>query len=200
MYLRYGKKYGVNLSEHEILLRFREAYAMPWAESTIRYVGDGRPFWRHIVSYATGNTDPELFEEIYEYYARGEAWSVSPGACESLQRIRDRGIRTAIVSNFDTRLRRILRELEIDRLFDTVVVSAEVGVEKPNPLLFHQACEALEVRPEQAIHVGDDRKNDVFGARDAGCFVWLWGSDVHNFAEVERRLESGNLYDSLSGV
>ena len=200
VYLRYGRKYGVALSEAEVLRRYRQAYSTPWAGSTIRYVGDGRPFWRFIVSRATGCDDPELFEEIYSYYARAEAWSVSPGACDSLARIRAAGIKTAVVSNFDTRLRTIMAELGIDHLFDAVAVSAEVGAEKPNPLLFHAACDALGVVPGEAIHVGDDRRNDLFGGRDAGCFVWLWGADVHNFLEVERRLETGNLYDSLSGV
>ena len=40
------------------------------------------------------------------------------------------------------------------------------------------------MRPEDALHVGDDRRNDVWGARDAGCDAWLWGSDVHSFKEV----------------
>jgi FMN phosphatase YigB (HAD superfamily) len=139
----------VALSELEVLRRFREAYSKPWGGSTIRYVDDGRPFWRFIVAHATGSHDQRLFEDIYEYYARGEAWSVSPGACDSLQRIRQMGFRTAVVSNFDSRLRRIMADLDIDRLFDCVVVSAEVGAEKPNPLVFERACEALGVAPEQ---------------------------------------------------
>ena len=32
--------------------------------------------------------------------------------------------------------------------------------------------------------MGDDRRNDIWGARDAGCDAWLWGSDVHSFKEV----------------
>lgn len=200
MYLRYGRKYGVTLSEREVLRRFRDAYNQPWGGSTIRYVGDGRPFWRFIVARTLGSADEALFEEIYEYYARAAAWFVSPGACESLARLRAAGYRTAVVSNFDSRLRRIMRELDIDGLFDAVVISAEVGAEKPNPLLFERACEALGVAPEHAVHVGDDRRNDLYGARDAGCFAWLYGADVHNFAEVERRLETGNFYDSMSGV
>jgi FMN phosphatase YigB (HAD superfamily) len=40
------------------------------------------------------------------------------------------------------------------------------------------------VKPEEAVHVGDDRRNDIWGARDAGCDAWLWGSDVHSFKEV----------------
>lgn len=42
----------------------------------------------------------------------------------------------------------------------------------------------LGVSPEDALHIGDDRRNDIWGARDAGCDAWLWGSDVHSFKEV----------------
>lgn len=43
-------------------------------------------------------------------------------------------------------------------------------------------------------------RNDLFGARDAGCYAWLWGQDVASFADVERRLVTGNYFDSLDGV
>eukprot|EP00258_Populus_trichocarpa_P027071 XP_024443090.1 uncharacterized protein LOC7458927 isoform X3 [Populus trichocarpa] len=59
----------------------------------------------------------------------------------------------------------------------------KVAAEKPNPTIFLKACELLEVKPEDAVHVGDDRRNDIWGARDAGCDSWLWGSDVHSFKE-----------------
>lgn len=188
VYLRYGKKYGVKLDAREVLLRYREAYNTPWGQSTLRYVDDGRPFWKSIVSYATNCNNEDLFEEIYEYYAQGDAWSVSPGAVEALHRIKtELNLKTAVVSNFDTRLRRIMHELGLSKVFDAIIVSAEVGAEKPNPILFEAACDALGVETSAAVHVGDDRRNDLYGARDAGCFAWLWGADVHNFAEVERR-------------
>lgn len=60
----------------------------------------------------------------------------------------------------------------------------QVEAEKPNPTIFLKACELLGVEPEDAVHVGDDRRNDVWGARDAGCDAWLWGSDVNSFKEV----------------
>lgn len=86
VYLRYGRKHGVMLSEGEVLERFRKAYGTPWGDSSLRYVDDGRPFWRFIVRESTGSDSEQLFEEIYEYYARGEAWCVCPGAIESLKR------------------------------------------------------------------------------------------------------------------
>lgn len=51
-------------------------------------------------------------------------------------------------------------------------------------MIFLKACELLGVNPEDAVHVGDDRRNDIWGGRDAGCDAWLWGSDVHSFKEV----------------
>lgn len=198
VYLRYAARYGCCLTADQILQRFRVAYNTPWPDSAIRYVEDGRPFWRFIVRESTGCE--AAFEEIYEYYARGEAWTLAPGAVACLQRMRDAGMRIALVSNFDTRLRRIMAEMGLNRLFDAVVISAEVEAEKPNPRIFEAACAALGLPPEACVHVGDDRRNDVFGARDAGCFAWLWGQDVHSFSEVERRLQSGNYWDSLDGV
>jgi len=44
------------------------------------------------------------------------------------------------------------------------------------------------VNPEDAVHVGDDRRNDVWGARDAGCDAWLWGSEVTSFKQVNESL------------
>ena len=43
----------------------------------------------------------------------------------------------------------------------------QVAAEKPNPTIFLKACELLDVKPEDAVHVGDDRRNDIWGARDA---------------------------------
>ncbi|KAL4425845.1 hypothetical protein ABPG75_009861 [Micractinium tetrahymenae] len=200
VYLRYAKKYGCNLNPQEVLQRYRQAYNTPWGHSTIRYVGDGRPFWRHIVFESTGCCNDQMFEELYDYYARGSSYFVTPGAPESLRRIRAAGIRTAVVSNFDTRLWRILKELGISDLFDAVIISAEVHAEKPNPVIFEAACAALGLPPEQCVHVGDDRRNDLYGARDSGCFAWLWGQDVFTFEQVERRLATGNFFDSLTDV
>ena len=65
-----------------------------------------------------------------------------------------------------------------------MLLNFQVAAEKPNPTIFLKACELLGVKPEEAVHIGDDRRNDIWGARDAGCDAWLWGSDVYSFKEV----------------
>ncbi|XP_073305854.1 uncharacterized protein [Primulina huaijiensis] len=189
IYREIGEKYGVDYSEVEILNRYRRAYGQPWGKSRLRYVDDGRPFWQFIVSYSTGCSALQYFEELYDYYTTEKAWHFcDPNAEKVFYSLRKCGIKVAVVSNFDTRLRPLLRALKCDHWFDAVAVSAEVEAEKPNPMIFLKACELLGVQPEDAVHVGDDRRNDIWGARDAGCDAWLWGSDVNSFEEVAQRI------------
>ncbi|KAK9157393.1 hypothetical protein Scep_003967 [Stephania cephalantha] len=189
IYRKIGEKYGVEYSEDEILYRFRRAYGQPWGQSRLRYVDDGRPFWQYIVSSSTGCSDSQYFEELYHYYATDKAWRLCDPEAEGVfKALRKAGVKLAVVSNFDTRLRLVLRALNCGHWFDAIAVSAEVAAEKPNPTIFLKACELLGVKPEDAVHVGDDRRNDIWGARDAGCDAWLWGSDVHSFKEVAQRI------------
>ncbi|EPS70560.1 hypothetical protein M569_04202, partial [Genlisea aurea] len=189
IYRQIGAKYGVNYSECEILNRYRRAYEQPWGKSCRRYVNDGRQFWQYIVSSSTGCSDSHYFEELYNYYTTEKAWHLcDPDAGNALEALRKAGVKVGVVSNFDTRLRPLLRALKCDHWFDAVAVSAEVEAEKPNPVIFLKACELLGVHPEDAVHVGDDRRNDVWGARDAGCDAWLWGADVKSFREVAERI------------
>ncbi|KAF8068398.1 kin-1 [Scenedesmus sp. PABB004] len=190
VYLRYAQPYGCALSDDEVLQRFRRAYNTPW-RGPLRYVGDGRPFWRFIVQQSTGCDSEEMFEQVYEHYTRPSAWALAPGAVPALERLRGAGVRLACVSNFDTRLRPLLDDLGVAGLFDAIIVSAEVGAEKPNPVIFDAALARLGTRPGDAVHVGDDRRNDVWGARDAGVAAWLWGVDVRSFDAVARRVLAG---------
>ncbi|GAB4851740.1 hypothetical protein Ancab_031142 [Ancistrocladus abbreviatus] len=189
IYRQFGEKYGVEYSEDEILRRYRRAYEQPWVRSRLRYVDDGRPFWRYIVTSSTGCSDNQYFEELYHYYMTDKAWHLcDPNAEKVFEALRKAGVKVALVSNFDTRLRPLLRTLNCEHWFDAVAVSAEVSAEKPNPTIFLKACEFLGVKPDDAVHVGDDRRNDIWGARAAGCDAWLWGSDVYSFKEVAQSI------------
>ncbi|KAL7197639.1 hypothetical protein ACSBR2_020215 [Camellia fascicularis] len=105
------------------------------------YVNDGRPFWQYIVSSSTGCSDSQYFEELYNYYTTEKAWHIcDPDAEKVFKTPRNAGVKLAVVSNFDTRLRPVFRALNCDYWFDVVAVSAEVEAEKPNPTIFIKAC------------------------------------------------------------
>ncbi|MEM7158673.1 MAG: HAD-IA family hydrolase [Myxococcota bacterium] len=160
---------------------------------------DWRPYWAEVVRVSTGVESPELLEALFDYYTRADAWRVTPGAEACARAVAERGMKVAVVSNWDTRLRRTLGELRVLEWIDTAIISAELGVEKPAPGIFHRACERLDVEPACALHVGDDANDDVAGARAAGCHALHWPAQVGSFAALARRLLTPRVDASVSG-
>ena len=48
--------------------------------------------------------------------------------------------------------------------FETIVLSSQVGVKKPNSRIFARALSDLNVKPEKAVFVGNDMEADMLGA------------------------------------
>ncbi|XP_062191755.1 uncharacterized protein LOC133895452 isoform X3 [Phragmites australis] len=150
--------------------------------------GDGRPFWRIVVAEATGCTDNYYFEEVHQYYTHGNAWCLPVGGDTTLCELKDAGVKLAVVSNFDTRLRKLLKDLNVSDMFDAIVVSSEVGFEKPAPDIFKIALNKIGVEASNAVHVGDDETADKAGANAIGLECWLWDEDVKTFYEIRDRI------------
>lgn len=93
---------------------------------------------------------------------------VSPGTNEALDRLLAAGWRLGVVSNSDGFIQRRLAAAGLLQRFETVVDSALVGVEKPDPKIWQIALDRLEVGAESAIYVGDIYHVDVLGARAVG--------------------------------
>ena len=108
------------------------------------------------------------FEALYVRFGEPEVWRLYDDVETALGALRSRGLRLGVVSNWDTRLKRISAGLGLDRLVDFLVISAEVGVRKPHPGIFEEALRRAGVAPEEALHVGDLPDEDVEGARRAG--------------------------------
>lgn len=86
----------------------------------------------------------------------------------TLEALASRGVRSAVVSNWDCSLPGVLARLGILERFAAVSVSAVVGARKPDGRIFAHALATLGLEPSQVVHVGDDPEGDVGGARSAG--------------------------------
>jgi putative hydrolase of the HAD superfamily len=76
-----------------------------------------------------------------------------PDAAPTLAELRRAGLRLAVVSNWDCSLRGVLGGLGLSAAVDAVVVSAEVGVPKPDARIFRAAVEQLGCEPGEALFV-----------------------------------------------
>jgi putative hydrolase of the HAD superfamily len=103
-----------------------------------------------------------------------EAVRLYPDTREVLDILADRGYRLGIISNWSWNLRQWVRDVGLDRRFETVWASAYAGCNKPHPGIFHQTLLQLDLEPDQAIYVGDSYRHDVLGARGVGMdAVWV---------------------------
>ena len=81
-----------------------------------------------------------------------------------------------LVSNFYGNISRVLEDFVIGRYFKAVIESAVVGIRKPDPRIFLKGVEALGLRPDEVLVIGDSFRKDIIPAREAGCrALWLKG-------------------------
>ena len=130
---------------------------------------------------------PFATAELFARFERADAWELRPGCREVLTKLRRRGLRVAVTSNWDRRLPRVLANLGLGRYLDAVVCSEEVGSAKPAEPIFLAACRELDLQPASVLHVGDAKIEDREGALAAGLrALWLDAAhgDIGSLEEV----------------
>lgn len=121
----------------------------------------------------------EALELIFEHPEAHRFWSALPKETPmALQRLADKGFRLGVISNSEGKVAQIMKELRLAHFFETIVDSFLVGVDKPDPKIFHIGLDRLGVAPAEAMYVGDLYEVDVIGARRAGLTPVLY--DPHN--------------------
>jgi putative hydrolase of the HAD superfamily len=107
------------------------------------------------------------------------------GVVSALEGAHVMGLKLAVLSDYDPREK--LQNLGLDRLPWAALVSTErFGALKPHPRAFLHVAEALEVEPDEVVHIGDREDLDVTGALEAGMRAWRFersGKKVESRAE-----------------
>lgn len=81
-----------------------------------------------------------------------------------------------LVSNFYGNVEAVLTDFDLRKYFQTIVESAVVGVRKPDPKIFSLGVDALSLKPEEVLVVGDSLRKDILPAESIGCRVaWIKG-------------------------
>lgn len=113
-----------------------------------------------------------FFPQLFDRFSEPDAWRIYSDVVPALEMLKSRGLKLGIISNWDDRLRPLLRRLKLDGYFEAMVVSCEFGACKPSPELFAAACAALGTTAQTTLHVGDSLEMDARGARAAGLRGW----------------------------
>ena len=181
IYLRHAVQFGYQPKPDSITLiteafrrAFHDAPAPVFAASESAQIKQSERLWWfdivHNVFYRVGMFErfDEFFEHVFGVFAEPASWKLYPEVPPTLATLRSRGLELGIVSNFDSRLFSVLRGLGIADLFDTVTISSLAHAAKPSPKIFELALEQHAVDPGEAMHVGDNMRDDVEGATKAG--------------------------------
>lgn len=138
-------------SREEFMGKVRECAATSWqfVKDAAEFYGIDVPKW----DSALEKVYPEAYmvlEKLHEKYKLGIIANQSLGAGK---RMEERGI---------------------SKYFDILMLSAEEGVAKPDPEIFHRALERADCRPEEAVMIGDRLDNDILPASQIGMkTVWV---------------------------
>jgi len=161
------------------------AFLRAWRQAPIRSAigrardDDDKQWWRELVDLVLAdctnvprNFDRELFfESAYQHFAQPGVWALYPDVPDVLRELATR-FQLGIISNFDRRLHSILAHLGIAPFFDHVLISSQLGADKPDPEIYRRALALSGVLADEAIYVGDDPERDWKGASAAGLSVF----------------------------
>ena len=194
IYAEVGRCFGSRLDRDDIRRRFPVAFARQerldheggWLTDEARE----RRRWRDIVAEVLDDvTDPPAcFEALYDTFGKIDAWAVDPDAAGVITAFHKRGVRQAVASNFDRRLRGLMGALPGLSVLAPIVISSEAGWRKPAPKFFAHLAGTLRLPAPEILYVGDDRINDFDGARQAGMRALILDAKK-NHLDIAERLE-----------
>ena len=107
-------------------------------------------------------------EVLTEVAERRISFNPYPESVAVLRHLREMGTKVFAVSNWDIELGNVLDDLGWTGYFDGVIVSAVVGIEKPETEIFEEALRVSGISRDRVVHVGNDPITDVQGASQAG--------------------------------
>lgn len=156
-----------------------EDFARAWSETcgerlvgTIPTVADNL----RIIAKALGvNPDEGRIKdavEIREGFVRGRL-TPRPESQFVLKELRARELSLGLMSDCSPEVPRLWEETSLSGFFDATAFSSIIGLRKPNPLMYEALCDALGVRPEQCLYVGDGGNNELQGAAVLGMTAIL---------------------------
>ena len=97
----------------------------------------------------------DLVKKLRDIQGAAQNWSAPPETYQVLDGLQATNLSFGIVSNFPKILPDLCKKEGIADYFDFIIASGEVGISKPDPKILHIALQRAQVKPEEAVYVGD---------------------------------------------
>lgn len=144
-----------------------------------------RAYWKGVAELLYMREDNT--EELRRDYFSGDR--LNHRLVQLIRNLREDGYRVALLSNDSLELENRLHQLEIHPLFDHILISAQMGVMKPDPTAFRAALHAIQAAPHEVVLV-DDTLANVRAAQALGLHAILFRPDTDVRIELAHYLES----------
>ncbi len=141
-----------------------------------------------------------FFKSLYAYFATAEPWFVYEDTRFALDAWQQQGITLGVLSNFDSRIYPVIESLGLKDYFGSITISTEIGVAKPDPLIFEAALakHQIERSPDLAWHIGDSFGEDYAGASAVGITAFWLNRDRHPTSDPAK--QSALTIDKLTSL
>jgi putative hydrolase of the HAD superfamily len=170
----YGNKHGSCISKDSIRNRFYESFKKEELKdvSLDCKTNEARECerWESIVSECfpdLKNTAP-LFNDLFNYYSNPSAWELYPGTIPVLKHLENIGINWGIASNFDLRLKSIVKSKPELCNCKWLIISSLIGYKKPSNHFFEHLKTSSRISFDKILMVGDSPENDIHPAKELG--------------------------------
>ena len=182
--------FGVKISVKQLALAIKELaswLAGIWRSSREVSHLDQILFIIQTASHGAIKVKKEWIEDLSSAYASAlfEVQPyLNPDALKVLKWLKDQNKRIGLICNTGLTpgfgLRRFLENKRLAKYFEFMIFSDEIGIRKPDPRIFQAAAKSFRLDPQQIVHIGDNLKSDIWGAKNAGF------KTIHFSCEVGR--------------
>lgn len=169
IYGQVAREYGCTCPFDEIQSAFVRQFRHSGPLSTV----DEKQWWRDVVHRVFAEVGMvrdfnRFFEKVYDQFRDSRGWILFPETRDVLSSLQKLPIKLGVISNFDSRIYTVMRDLDILSFFQSITISSETGFAKPELQIFAAAAKSLQSDPKAILLVGDNLRDDVQAARRAG--------------------------------
>ena len=196
-YQAFCARFGMEVDPSRFDLGVASAAALLESPGDTRYDPDIYiAYTRHIIEQmgGVGERLDVCAREIYAEWAACQHFELYEEVPDVLRALTGAGIRIGLISNSHRCLASFQSHFELQGLISATVSSSEHGFMKPHPSIFAMALQLVDVKPDEAVMVGDSLRQDVEGALRAGMRAVL----LHRGAAPAPRLDGVSVIKSLA--